>query len=124
MVKKIPGFCRFIGFWYAHGAGLTVKENGQAHFEARVYIWCGPEVEQPCDSFQGNTIINGFKADLQFSRVSGNIAYGTIIAGNVQPVGSGATITLAPADQLLFSSGKGRSNHLCGPYAPVGGCGA
>src|SRR6266568_3499829 len=63
MAKEVPGFSKFTGFWYAHGASLTVKENGQAHFEARVYIWCAPEVKQPCDSFQGNTIINGFKAD-------------------------------------------------------------
>ncbi|WP_201362546.1 hypothetical protein [Dictyobacter formicarum] len=120
----IPGFSRFVGSWYAHGAGLAVHADGQAHFKARVYTWCGPGVKPPCDSFQGDTIVNGYTEDLLFSRVSGNVAYGTITAGNVGPVGSSVTMTLIPGNQLLFSAGKGMGNHLCGPQAPVGACGA
>ena len=114
--QEIPGLNRFVDFWHAHGASLNVQLDGRAHFEARTYIWCGPGVKQPCDSSQAEKIISGLKADLQFSRVSGDVAYGTMISGNVQPVGSSETIILLPGDQLLFSAGN---VHLCGSAAPV-----
>ena len=124
LLEEIPDFSRFVGPWYAHGAGLTVQPDGQAHYEARVYTWCGPGVQQPCDSMKGNEIINGYKGDIQFLLVSGTVAYGIIISGNIQPVASYATLTLLPGDQLLFSAGKGMGNHLCGPNAPAETCGA
>jgi hypothetical protein len=124
MSEEIPDFSKFVGPWYAHGAGLTVKANGQAHYEARVYTWCGPGVQQPCDSMKGNEIINGYKGDIQFFRVSDTVAYGTITSGNIQPVGSYAMLILLPENQLLFSAGKGMGNHLCGPNAPAEACGA
>jgi hypothetical protein len=120
----MPAFGKFIGTWYAHGAGISIHANGQAHFEARVYTWCGPNVARPCDSFQGNDIINGFKEDVQLARVAGPSAYGTVTSGNVHLIGSAVTIRLLPNDQLLFSVGKGSDNLLCGPHAPVGACGA
>jgi hypothetical protein len=123
MPKKVPDFSRFVGFWYAHGADLLVNADGQAHFGARTYTWCGPGVKQPCDSLQGG-ILDGYTENIQFSRVSGNVAYGTITAGNVRPIGSGATLTLLPGNQLHFSAGIGMGNQLCGPQAAVGACGA
>lgn len=123
MPKETPNFSRFVGFWYAHGAALTINANGQAHFSARTYTWCGPGVKQPCDSLQGGNL-NGYAENIQFSRVSGNVASGTITSGNVWPVGSDATLTLLPGNQVLFSGGIGMGTHLCGPQAAVGACGA
>ncbi len=124
MSEEIPDFGRFVGPWYAHGAGLTVKADGQAHYEARIYTWCGPRVQQPCDSMKGNEIINGYKGDIRFFLVSDTVAYGIITSGNIQSIGSCVTLTLLPGDQLLFSAGKGMGNHLCGQHAPAEACGA
>jgi hypothetical protein len=124
MSGEIPGFSRFVNPWYAHGAGLTVQPDGQAHYEARVYTWCGSGVQQPCDSIKGNEIINGYKGDVRFFLVSDTVAYGIITSGNLQPIGSCVTLTLLPDDQLLFSAGKGMGNHLCGQNAPAEACGA
>lgn len=121
--KQKPDFSKFAGFWYAHGAGLTVNADGQAHFSARTYTWCGPGVKQPCDEAQGG-MLNGYKENVQLSRVSGNNAYGIITAGNVLPVGSSVTLTLLPGNQVHFSAGVGMGNQLCGPQAAVGACGA
>lgn len=123
MSRKAPDFSRFVGYWYAHGADLVVNADGQAHFGARTYTWCGPGVKQPCDLSQEG-ILDGYTENIQFSRVSGNAAYGTITAGNVRPVGSGATLTLLPGDQVRFSAGIGMGNQLCGQKAAVGACGA
>ena len=115
---------KFVGTWYAHGAGLSIRANGQAHFEARVYTWCGPGVARPCDYFRGNALISGFKEDVQLTHVSGPVAYGRVTAGDVHRIGSAVTLTLLSADQLFFAVGKGSGNLLCGPQAPVGACGA
>lgn len=123
MSRKAPDFSRFVGFWYAHGADVVVNADGQAHFGARTYTWCGPGVKQPCDSSQGG-ILDGYTENIQFSRVDGNVAYGTVTAGNVRPVGSEATLTLLPGNQVRFSAGIGMGNQLCGPQAAVGACGA
>jgi hypothetical protein len=119
-----PDFGRFVGNWYAHGAGLTFDKNGRAHFEERVYRWCGPGVAQPCDSMNGNLIINGYREDIQFSHVGDSVAYGVILSSTFHPVGLNVTLTLLPGDRVLYSAGSTMGGILCGPQAEVGACGA
>lgn len=117
-------FGRFVGSWYAHGAGMSFDSNGRAHFEERVYRWCGPGVAQPCDSMQGNQIINGHREDLQFSHAIDSVAYGVIVSSNFRPVGLSVTLTLLPGDRVLYSAGTTMGGILCGPDAEIGACGA
>ncbi|MEO7021828.1 MAG: hypothetical protein ABI234_16875 [Ktedonobacteraceae bacterium] len=124
VVKDVPGLQTFVGFWYAHGVGLGIQADGQAHFVARVYTWCAPGVKLPCDSFSENAIISGLDEHLLFSRVASTTAYGSVTVGNVQPVGASATLTLLPGNMALFSTGQGMGQLLCGPQAAVGACGA
>lgn len=119
-----PDFGNFVGNWYAHGAGLSFNSSGQAHFEERVYRWCGPGVAQPCDSTNGNFIINGHREDLQFSRVTDSVAYGVVVSSTFRPAGSRVTLTLLPGDRVLYSAGSVMDGILCGPQAEIGACGA
>src|SRR5258708_2994056 len=119
---------QFGGFWYQHGAGLRIETNGEATFLGRAYRWCSASVKPPCDSFQGNNIINGYKEHICFFHVFDSIAYGKVISGNYHAVGTMVTATLLPGDELSFNgfgtTGEGRSNLMCGPKAAVGACGA
>jgi hypothetical protein len=117
-------FGSFVGNWYAHGAGMSFDSSGRAHFEERVYRWCGQGVAQPCDSTNGNQIINGHREDLQFSRVADSVAYGVVVSSNFHPVGLSVTLTLLPGDRVLYSAGTTMAGILCGPDAEVGACGA
>src|SRR5881394_2278170 len=51
----------FTGDWHFHTSLLTVSNDGHATFIARAYQFCGPRVLQPCDTWQGNTIISGIR---------------------------------------------------------------
>lgn len=119
-----PDFGSFVGKWYAHGAGMSFDGNGRAHFEERVYRWCGPGVTPPCDSMKGNLIINGHREDLQFSHVASSVAYGVVVSSNFHPVGLSVTLTLLPGNRVLYSAGSVILGILCGPQAEVGACGA
>ena len=119
-----PAFENFIGNWDAHGAGMSFDRSGRAHFEERVYRWCGPGVARPCDSMNGNLIMNGHREDLQFSRVADSVAYGVVVSSNFHPVGLSVTLTLLPGDRVLYSAGSTMIGILCGPQAEVGACGA
>ncbi len=124
VAKDVPGLQTFVGVWYAHGVGLSIQADGQAHFVARAYTWCAAGVKPPCDSFSGNTIISGLDEHFLFSRVASTTAYGSVTVSNVQPVGASATLTLLPDDMAFFSTGQGMGQLLCGPQAAVGACGA
>lgn len=126
ITKETPDFSKFADTWYYHGEYLRIGANGQAHYGARVYTSCGPGVPQPCDpALGGGAFGNGYQADIQFSQISGNVASGTIISGNVLPVGTSVTATLLPNDQLSFSGvASTGSSRLCGSNAPSGVCGA
>lgn len=115
---------QFAGTWTAHGAVLIVARDGTATFSARTYRWCGPNVLQPCDtlSAQGQ-IHNGDQEQILFSRVSGPVAYGTVLASTFQPAGLAVTLTLQPNDTLLYVAYTSIAL-LCGPNAPAGTCGA
>lgn len=57
------------GDWGRHGFGLTVYDDGSSAAVWRVYRWCGPGVQQPCDRLTDDRIISGGQADIEFSGV-------------------------------------------------------
>lgn len=119
-----PDFRKFARKWVAHGAALDFAEDGKAFFVERVYRWCGSHVARPCDTIAPDgRITNGYQEQIQFSRVDGSVAYGTITASNFHPQGLAVTARLQSNDTLLYA-GEIEIALLCGPKAPVGACGA
>lgn len=119
-----PGFRQFAGKWIAHGSILIISSDGTATFSARAYRWCGVGVPQPCDTMdaRGN-IQNGDQEQVSFTRVSGPVAYGTVLASTFHPTGLPVTLTLEPNNTILYAANTPISL-LCGPGAPAGTCGA
>lgn len=119
-----PDFSKFTRSWISHSAILNFSGNGQASFVGRTYTWCGLGVASPCDTIDaGGHIQSGYQEQIQFLRVSGDVAYGTITSSNFQPVGTAVTASLQSGDTLLYT-GSTRVVLLCGPTASVGKCGA
>ena len=86
------------------------------------------QIPQPCDpQLGGGAFGDGYKAGIQFSHISGDVASGTVTSGNVLPAGTSVTATLVPGGMLDFSGvAPGRTNRLCGSKvdAATGTCGA
>src|SRR5579885_1099202 len=119
-----PDFRQFAGKWIAHGSILIISPDGTATFSARAYRWCGVGVPQPCDTMDARGgIENGNREQARFTRVSGSVAYGTILTSTFHPAGLPVTLTLEPNDTILYAANTPIAL-LCGPAAPVGTCGA
>jgi hypothetical protein len=119
-----PDFSMFARKWVAHGAVLVFSADGWAFFEERTYNWCGSGVKSPCDSIGANGYIrSGYQEKIQFSRVSGSVAYGKVTASNFHPVGLAVTVRLQENDTLLYAGTRDIAL-LCGPHSPPGECGA
>jgi hypothetical protein len=129
-VGNVPAtdFKDFVGSWVRHGAGLQFNADGSGSYSERVYQWCGPGIQSPCDSFQGNTIISGDTEKMQFTRSKNNIAYGKVTSSTMNDVGLDVTLTYtATNDTIRLTSPEGHfatPRLLCGPGAAVGLCGA
>jgi hypothetical protein len=122
-------FSSFVGTWYGHSRSLNFASNGHAHYTARAYRWCGPGISLPCDSWQGNIIVDGINEQMVFKGASGPTAYGTIVSSTAGDTGQSVTLTVQPHDTLLLSFTSkipvwGDQILVCGPHAPVGSCGA
>lgn len=121
----VPDFKAFTGSWVAHGASLSFASTGLATFDGRVYRWCGPGVAQPCDYSDAQGIIHpGGHEQIQFSRVVGNTAYGTITASNLHISGLAVMVVLQSDNNTLLYTSQTPIALLCGPTAPAGTCGA
>jgi hypothetical protein len=108
----------FKGEWHFDSSLLTVGDNGHAVFIARAYQFCGPGISQPCDAWQGNTIIPGIRKRIVLTEIDGTTAYGVIIASTDNETLQHVTLTLQLNDTLDFNGML-----LCGPNGPVGHCG-
>jgi len=109
----------FMGEWHFHTSLLTVESDGHATFIARAYQFCGPGIAQPCDSWQGNTIISGIQENIVLTKIEGSTAYGIITSSTDNKTYQRVTLILQPQDTLEFNGML-----LCGPQGPVGHCGA
>ncbi len=120
-----PDFSAFVGTWFGHGRGLTFSSDGRAKYIARAYQWCGPGVPPPCDSFQGNNIIDGIKEEMLFTYIAGKTAYGTITASNTGNTGLPVSLAVDADDTATLTKGGDPAGILlCGPNAPSSTCGA
>jgi hypothetical protein len=113
-----PGqFDRFRDGWGAHGIGLSVAGDGQATASWRVYRWCGPGVLLPCDSMEGDFIVNGGQVAMMFTEVDGDTARGQVRATTDPtgwPLGVDITLTLEPYGMAELSVADGPPRTLCG----------
>ncbi|GCF08511.1 hypothetical protein [Dictyobacter arantiisoli] len=111
----------FVGLWIAHYGSIEIKADGHAHLEARTYQWCtDPGSKPPCDSLNGNMIVDGIQEDIVFTAVKIGVAYGKIVKSTLDNTGQPVTAMLTMDDALVISDG----NIFCGPQAPEGSCGA
>jgi len=109
----------FNGEWHFHSTLLTVGNDGYATFITRAYQFCGPGIVQPCDAWQGNTIIPGIQEKIVLTKIEGSIAYGLITSSTDNKTQQQVTLILQPNDMLEFNG-----MFLCGPKGPIGHCGA
>jgi predicted nucleic acid-binding Zn ribbon protein len=117
-------FSPFVGTWSGHGRLLTFALNGNAQYTARAYQWCGQGVPLPCDSMQGNEIIDGINEQLVFTRTNGSTAYGTITFSTAGDTGQQVAASLRQEDTIALYYGNAIYSILCGSQAPAGYCGA
>ncbi len=122
--RTTPNFSPFVGTWSGHGRLLNFALNGRAQYTARAYLWCAQGVPLPCDSMQGNEIIDGINEQLEFTRTSGSTAYGTITFSTAGDTGQQVTVSLLPKDTIALYFGNTTYSILCGAQAPGGFCGA
>lgn len=109
----------FQGEWHFHSSLLTVGSDGYATFITRAYHFCRPGILQPCDAWQGNTIIPGIQEKIVLTKIDGTTAYGIITSSTDNQTQRQVTLTLQPNDTLEFNGML-----LCGPDGPIGHCGA
>lgn len=116
-----PTFTAFAGQWSGHDSYLVIRSNGGFTMGARTFRTCGQD-PPPCDTFSGNTIIDGDVATGQLTSVSGEVATGDVthtIDSADSPTGP-ITMTLDLATDTISV----RNVSFCGPNAPSGNCGA
>jgi hypothetical protein len=116
----------FVGTWYNHGGVLRIESNGDATYDARAYKWCGSGVSQPCDSFQGNLIIDGIHMQIHFSGTKDSQANGQIDSSTTGDNGRSVQLTLNHNHTANFAkSGSTTFNQVvCDLQAQPGTCGA
>ncbi len=119
-----PNFTPFVGIWYHHGAFLQFNADGHVNFQQRTYQMCSPDIAPPCDTFQGDTIMSGNRAQMSFTQVSNATAYGLITSSTYRHIGYKVSLKRAPDDVLELTEGSDLPLTLCGPNAPIGLCGA
>jgi hypothetical protein len=126
-------FSLFAGSWTRHGFSLDVDASGAGTASWRTYRFCsdGPP---PCDTFAGNTIVDGGQGSLAFSGVFGSSAVGGV-AGSTDPSGLNPAVpvsfTLLPFDMAVLVQSDGHVLIFCGaqltadrPQAVQNLCGA
>ena len=116
-----PTFTAFVGQWYGHDSYLVIRSDGGFTMGARTFRNCG-QGPPPCDTFSGNTIIDGNVATGQLTSVSGEVATGEVTHTTDSadsPTGP-ITMTLDLATDTISAGNVS----FCGPNAPSGNCGA
>ncbi|HEY0757275.1 MAG TPA: hypothetical protein VGD98_25195 [Ktedonobacteraceae bacterium] len=118
-------YSKFVGLWVSHSAFMRIASAGNIQFEARAYNWCGPKVQQPCDSIVADRLRYGYREQMQLVNANDAVAYGTITDSNMRSgnIHKAITLTLGPEDTLIYTNGQTIA-FLCGASAPTDTCGA
>jgi len=111
-----PTLRSWVGTWLSHAAFLRVSAQGHVTLDRRVYQWCGPGVQQPCDQMQGNSIRGGVIIAADIAAVYHDTVQAAIMTSTVPgTMGTPLTLHLAPPGHLEVSGAKGILNLvLCG----------
>jgi hypothetical protein len=111
-------FSPIAGDWSRHGLGLSVSEDGSVEAIWRVYRWCGPGVQLPCDELTGNLIISGGRADITLNSADDSGTFQGEVNATSDPelldVGP-VSLVPQPFGMLLLEQGDMQLT-LCGPH--------
>jgi hypothetical protein len=121
------------GVWERHGVVVTVRNDGVAVAEWRMYRWCGPDVDYPCDQIIGNEIVAGGRANIRLAGPDDSGAFVGTVFETTDPdlldLGT-VSLRLLPDDMALLEQGELQLT-LCGehvaevaPPAAIQSCGA
>jgi hypothetical protein len=80
--NKQLDFSKFSGAWWRHGLNMVIDGRGNAKAQWRIYKWCSDDPTPPCDSNNGNLIISGGRAEVVFSFIKDDVAYGVVNSSN------------------------------------------
>lgn len=121
----VDPFLPFAKSWGSHGMSMILSADGKGSATWRTYEWCSSS-PPPCDSIQGNTVVDGGQAAFVLADGSSGVAHGTVTYTtdpSTLPEGP-LTVSLAAGDELLVSTPTGPHITLCGAQAQAGSCGA
>ena len=111
----------FVGDWYHHGIGASITAEGLGTLGWRTYTTCGPQQPPPCDTINGNEIIDGGHATFELTSVNGTTATGHTVSSDDPaslPVGSNVTAVVDTQHNLLYlTPWPGQQTPFCGPSA-------
>lgn len=68
-VPQGPSVAHWAGTWQRHGEEITLDADGNGTMVFRTYRWCSQDAP-PCDSVNGNEIVDGGYATFHLSSVS------------------------------------------------------
>jgi hypothetical protein len=125
----LRGLAPLVGDWTGHGGGIHIGADGQGQATFRAYRFCTDDPTPPCDTMNGNAIVDGGRAQFRLT-VAGapGTATGQVTSSNdpeaFQP-GFVVTVNLTSGDVLLVSSSPTAQRvAYCGSRATAGACGA
>jgi hypothetical protein len=113
-----------VGDWTAHTLVLTIDKLGTGRVRWRTYRTCG-EDPTPCDTFKGDTIIDGGRATIRLAARGPTTASGRVVSSTDPadlPLGS-VTLRFDPSKDVIHSRLSLGRPVLCGPHAAALLCG-
>lgn len=114
--NQAPDFTAFAKGWSKHGFGIKINTDGSGEASWRTYKWCSDDPTPPCDSMEGNNIIDGGKATIKLSSVNGSTASGQVTSSSEPNVLIVAPLTLTILEYGMLELDQGSSKlSLCGP---------
>jgi hypothetical protein len=125
----LRGLAPLVGDWTGHGGGIHIGADGQGLATFRAYRFCTDNPTPPCDTMNGNAIVDGGRATFRLTAAgTPGTATGQVTSSNdpeaFQP-GFVVTINLTSGDVMLVSSSPtAQSVAYCGSRATAGACGA
>lgn len=127
--RALSGLGPLVGDWNGHGGGVHIGADGEGQATFRAYRFCTDDPTPPCDTMNGNAIIDGGHAQFRLTAARApGAATGQVTSSDdpqaFQP-GFAMTLSLTAGDVVLVSSSPtAQSVAYCGSRAAVGACGA
>lgn len=89
--NKQLDFSKFSGVWWRHGLDMVIDGKGNARAQWRMYKWCSDDPTLPCDAMNNeNKITSGGRAEMFFSFIKDDVAYGFVKSSNdLKTIGKG-----------------------------------